>query len=175
MTNHITWQNPTVSTTPTLLKPHHRSSPWSNHISMDGRPSLTKSQANLNITKDGKTCITLMSAWLSITNQIWTQFLSMRLRYSIKACMPMCIPEREREHIGSIWSRVTCLNSLLAVQSLACRALGDSQSLRLLTVVIRNKQHMKINKQYKNQYLITKQTVPKDATRCYKRVSARIT
>jgi hypothetical protein len=27
MTNHITWRNPTVSTIPTLLKPHHRSSP----------------------------------------------------------------------------------------------------------------------------------------------------
>jgi hypothetical protein len=36
MTNHITWRNPTVSTIPTLLKPQHRSSPWSNHISTDG-------------------------------------------------------------------------------------------------------------------------------------------
>jgi hypothetical protein len=36
---------------------------------MDGRPSLTKTQAKLNITKDGKTCTTLMTAWLSITNQ----------------------------------------------------------------------------------------------------------
>jgi hypothetical protein len=44
MTNHITWQNPIVSTIPTLLKPWHRSSPRSNHISMDGRPSLTKTQ-----------------------------------------------------------------------------------------------------------------------------------
>jgi hypothetical protein len=87
----------------------------------------------------------------------------------------MCILEREREHMGLIWSRVTCLDSLLAAQSLARRALGDSQSLRLLTVVIRNKQHKKINKQYIKQYLITKQTVPKDATRCYERVSTRIT
>jgi hypothetical protein len=87
----------------------------------------------------------------------------------------MCILEREREHIGSIWSRVTCLDSLLAAQSLARRALGDSQSLWLLTVVIGHKQHKKINKQYTKQYLITKQTVPKDATRCYERVSARIT
>jgi hypothetical protein len=87
----------------------------------------------------------------------------------------MCILEREREYIGSKWSRVTCLDSLLAAQSLARRALGGSQSLRLLTVVIENKQHKKINKQYIKQYLITKQIVPKDATRCYKRVSARIT
>jgi hypothetical protein len=42
MINHITWWNPTVSTISTLLKPQHRSSPRSNHISMDGRPSLTK-------------------------------------------------------------------------------------------------------------------------------------
>jgi hypothetical protein len=45
MTNHITWRNSTVSTIPTLLKPQHQSSPRSNHISMDGRPSLTKTQA----------------------------------------------------------------------------------------------------------------------------------
>jgi hypothetical protein len=75
MTSHITWQNPTVSTIRSLLKPHHRSSPRSNHISTDGRPSLTKSQAKLNITKDGKTCKTLMTAWLGITNQAWTKIL----------------------------------------------------------------------------------------------------
>jgi hypothetical protein len=87
----------------------------------------------------------------------------------------MCILEREREHMGSIWSRVTCLDSPLSVQSLALQALGDSRSLRLLTVVIGNKQHKKINKQYNKQYLMTNQTVPKDATRCYERVSERIT
>jgi hypothetical protein len=87
----------------------------------------------------------------------------------------MCILEREREHLGSIWSWVTCLDSLLAVQSLARQALADSQSLRLLTVVIGNKQYKKINKQYTKQYLMTNQTVPKDATRCYERVSKRIT
>jgi hypothetical protein len=84
MTNHITWQNPTVSTIPSLLKPQHRSSPRSNHISSDGRPSLTKTQAKLNITKDRKTCSTLMTAWLSITNQLWTQILSMRLSIVLK-------------------------------------------------------------------------------------------
>jgi hypothetical protein len=43
----------------------------------------------------------------------------MRLRYNIKVCRPMCILEKEREHIGSLWSRVTCLDSLLtAAQSL---------------------------------------------------------
>jgi hypothetical protein len=52
-----------------LLKPQHRSSPESIHISTDGGPSLTKTQAKLNITKDGKTCTTLMTGWLSITTQ----------------------------------------------------------------------------------------------------------
>jgi hypothetical protein len=75
MTSHITWRNPTVSTIPTLLKPQHWSSPWSNHILTDGKPSLTKTQAKLNITEDGRTCTTLMTAWLSITNQVWTQIL----------------------------------------------------------------------------------------------------
>jgi hypothetical protein len=37
MTNHFTRRILTVSTIPTLLKPQHRSSPWSNHISTDGR------------------------------------------------------------------------------------------------------------------------------------------
>jgi hypothetical protein len=87
----------------------------------------------------------------------------------------MCILEREKEHIGSIWSRVTRLDFPLAAQSLAHQALGDSQSLRLLMVVIGNKQNKKINKQYTKKYLMTNQIVPKDATHCYERVSARIT
>jgi hypothetical protein len=73
MINHITWRNQTVSTIPTLLKPQHQSSPRSNHILMDGRPPLTKTQEKLNITKDGKTCTTLMTTWLSIPNKVWTQ------------------------------------------------------------------------------------------------------
>jgi hypothetical protein len=87
----------------------------------------------------------------------------------------MCVLGGEREHIGSTWSRVTCLNSPLVAQSLAVQALGDSRSLRLLTVVIENKQHKKINKQYIKQYLMTKQIVPKDSTHCYECVSERIT
>jgi hypothetical protein len=75
MTSHITWWHPTISTIPTLLKPQHRFSPRSNHISTDGRPSLTKTQAKLNLTKDEKTCMTLITAWLSKANQVWTQIL----------------------------------------------------------------------------------------------------
>jgi hypothetical protein len=70
MTNHFTRWIPTISTIPTLLKPRHRSSPRSNHNSTNGRPSLTKTQDKLNIRKDGKTCTTLMIAWLSITNHV---------------------------------------------------------------------------------------------------------
>jgi hypothetical protein len=80
----------------------------------------------------------------------------MRLSYSIKACRLMCIRERLREHIGSIWLRVTCLTLLLVIaQSLAHRAFGDSRTLRRLTVAIENKQHKEINKQYTKQCLRT--------------------
>jgi hypothetical protein len=41
--------------------------------------------------------------------------------------------------------------------------------------VIGKKQYKKINKQYTKQYLMTNQIVPKDAIRCYERVSTRIT
>jgi hypothetical protein len=88
----------------------------------------------------------------------------------------MCTLEKERENIESIWSRVTCLALLLAAsQSLERRALGDSRSLRRLTVLIRNKQHKQINKQYNKKYVITKQIVPKDATHRYEHVSTRVT
>jgi hypothetical protein len=84
----------------------------------------------------------------------------------------MCILERERDHIGSTWSRFTCLTLPLATaQGLEHRAPGDSRSVRHLMVEIRNKQHKQINKQYTKQFLMTKQIVPKDATRCYERVS----
>jgi hypothetical protein len=87
----------------------------------------------------------------------------------------MYILEKEREHIGSIWSRVTFLALLLtAAQSLACQAPEDSQSLQRLMVAIENKQHKQISKQYNKQCIITKQTVPKDATHRYKCMSARI-
>jgi hypothetical protein len=85
----------------------------------------------------------------------------------------MCIQEKEIEHIGSIWSRVTCFDlPLAAAQSLERRAPRDSQSLRRLTVSIENKQHKQINKQYIKKCLITKK---KDAIRRYERVDARIT
>jgi hypothetical protein len=88
----------------------------------------------------------------------------------------MCILDKEREHLGSIWSRVTYLAlPLAAAQGLAHRAPGDSQSLRCLAVAIGIKQHKQINKQDIKQCLITKQIVPKNVTHRYKRVRTRIT
>jgi hypothetical protein len=37
---------------------------------MEDHNTLTKTQEKLNITKDGKTCMTLKTAWLSITNHV---------------------------------------------------------------------------------------------------------
>jgi hypothetical protein len=48
---------------------------------------------------------------------------------------------RERKHIGTKWSRVTCLGHPLAItQSLGSLALEDSQSRRRLTIATKNKQ-----------------------------------
>jgi hypothetical protein len=69
MTSHVTWRNPNrlhhsnlAQTTASIL------TRVNSHL--DGwRPSLIKTQVKPNITKDGKTCTTLMTAWLSITIQ----------------------------------------------------------------------------------------------------------
>jgi hypothetical protein len=83
---------------------------------------------------------------------------------------------RERKHIGTKWSRVTCLaHPLAAAQSLESQVLEDFQSRWRITIAIGNKQLQQINKQYIKQYLNSNQTVPKDSTHCYERVSARIT
>jgi hypothetical protein len=48
---------------------------------------------------------------------------------------------RERKHIGSKWSRVTCLALPLAAdKSLGSQLLEDSQSRWRLTIAIENKQ-----------------------------------
>jgi hypothetical protein len=62
---------------------------------------------------------------------------------------------RERKHIGTKWSRVTCLALPLATaQSLGSQVLNDSQSRWRLTIATENKQ-LQQNK------LIVHQTVPK--------------
>jgi hypothetical protein len=56
---------------------------------------------------------------------------------------------RERKHIGTKWTSVTCLAlPLAAAQSLESQVLEDSQSHWHLTVAIENKQLEQINKQY---------------------------
>jgi hypothetical protein len=61
----------------------------------------------------------------------------MRLRYSINTCRIMCILEKEREHIWSIWSRVTWLTlPLAAAQSLERRALRDSRRIVMFLFVV---------------------------------------
>jgi hypothetical protein len=48
---------------------------------------------------------------------------------------------RERKHIGTKWSRVTCLAiPLAAAQSLGSQVLEDFQSPWRLTIAMRNKQ-----------------------------------
>jgi hypothetical protein len=65
---------------------------------------------------------------------------------------------RGRKHIGTKWSRVTCLAlPLAAAQSLGSQVLEDSQSHCRQMIVIGNKQLKQINKQYIKQYLNSNQ------------------
>jgi hypothetical protein len=52
--------------------------------------------------------------------------------------------------------------------------LGGSQNRQCLTIVTKNKQYKANKKQYIKQYLKSKQTILKDSTRRYERVSTRI-
>jgi hypothetical protein len=69
MTSHITYRNPNCLHHSNLAQTTTSILTRSIHISTDGRPCLTKTQAKPNITKDGKTCTTLMTAWLSINTR----------------------------------------------------------------------------------------------------------
>jgi hypothetical protein len=97
MTNNITWWNPTVSTIPshaqtttsilTTVTSHHDG--WKTK-------TLNNNTSQTQHHKDGKTCTTIMTTWLSITNQVWTHIPKVwDLGNSIKACMPVYILERE--------------------------------------------------------------------------------
>jgi hypothetical protein len=90
--------------------------------------------------------------------------------------MQASVYARERKHIGSMWSSVTCLAlSLAAAQCLGSQVLEDSKSLRRRTIAIQNKRCKQINKQSNKLYLLTKKMVLTYATRRYKHVGARIT
>jgi hypothetical protein len=76
MTNHKQWRSQPFPPFQTLLKPQHWISPRSPHIMTDGKPTLsTLHTSQTQHHKDGKTCMTLITACLSIANQVWSQFL----------------------------------------------------------------------------------------------------
>jgi hypothetical protein len=84
--------------------------------------------------------------------------------------------DRKRKCIGSIWSRVTCLAlPLAAAQSLGSQVFEDSQSNWRLTIATGNKQLQKNKYTVQERCLDSNQIVPKDATRRYECMSARIT
>jgi hypothetical protein len=70
----------------------------------------------------------------------------MWLRYSTKACRPICILERESILKQNGQGSLTCLAlPLVAAQSLGSQVLEDFQSHWRLTIAIGNKQ-LQINK-----------------------------
>jgi hypothetical protein len=90
MTNHITWRIPTISTIPTHAQ--ITTSILTTVISYhDGwkTKTINNNTSRTQHHKDGKTCMTLMIAWLSITNQVWD------LGNNINACKAVYILERE--------------------------------------------------------------------------------
>jgi hypothetical protein len=97
MTSHITWRIPTVSTIPTNAQTTASilATVTSHHDGWKTK-TLNSNTRQTQHHKDGKTCTTLMSVWLCITNQVWTHILKVWcLVNSLKACRPMCILERE--------------------------------------------------------------------------------
>jgi hypothetical protein len=121
MTIHITWQISTISTIPILLKPQYWSSPRSPHISTDGIPTLNTSQTQHH--KDEKTCTTLMTAWLSITNQVWTQILKCEDYVTILIHAGQCVYWRKKAYM------INMVNGHLPCFSLCCCSKPSLRSL----------------------------------------------
>jgi hypothetical protein len=68
MANQKSWRSQPSPPFQTLLKPQHRISPRSTHITTDERPTLsTLNTSQTQHHKNGKTCMTLMTAGLSNT------------------------------------------------------------------------------------------------------------
>jgi hypothetical protein len=69
MTNHKPWRSQPSLPFQTMLKPQHRISPLSPHITTDGRPTLsTLNTSQTQHHKDGKTCTVTQDCRLSSTN-----------------------------------------------------------------------------------------------------------
>jgi hypothetical protein len=120
MTNHITWRNPAVSIIPTHAQ--STASILTTVISHhDGwkTKTLNNNTSQTQHHKDGKTCTTLMTTWLSITNQVWTHIPKVwGLGNSSKACMPVCILERESIHDQYVQGSLILLSHLLLLKVL---------------------------------------------------------
>jgi hypothetical protein len=86
----------TISTIPSIAQIIASILTRSNHTSMDGRSLSHKYTSQTQHHKGWKTCMTLKIAWLSITNQVWTQISKVwGIGNNINACMPVCILEKE--------------------------------------------------------------------------------
>jgi hypothetical protein len=90
-----------------MLKPQPRTSPRSTHITADGRPTLSMlAKANLNIIKMED----LYDSHDYRARQYYPDTNPNRKSISRDACNSVT---RGRKHIGSTWSRNTCLASCL--------------------------------------------------------------
>jgi hypothetical protein len=101
----------TISTIPTFAQTTTSILTQSTHISTDGRPQHShKETSQTQHHKGWKTSMTLMTAWLSNTNQVWTQILKVwGLGNNIKACIPICELEREKAHkINMVKGHLPC-------------------------------------------------------------------
>jgi hypothetical protein len=91
----------------------------------DGRPNtLTKRQTKLNIIRDERLVHQLITAGLSKSTTIKPHPKGIQgIGNQINACKYVT---RGRKHIGSTWSRNTCLDlPLAAAQSLVLQCLKD--------------------------------------------------
>jgi hypothetical protein len=98
MTNHITWRNATVSTIPNLAQT--TASILTTVTSHHDRLKTNTLNTNTSQTqhhKDRKTCMTLMTAWLSIANQVWTQILEYKASVTVLYHVGQCVYKIEKE------------------------------------------------------------------------------
>jgi hypothetical protein len=95
--SHITWQNPAVSTITTHVQTTASIlTTVTSHFDGWKTESQNNNTSQTQHNKDGKTCTKIMTAWLTITNQVKTQIPKVQgLDNNINKCRPVCILERE--------------------------------------------------------------------------------
>jgi hypothetical protein len=138
MTNHITWRNPTISTIPT-----HAQTTASILTAVNSYHDRWKTKNLNNNTsqtqhhKDGKTCMTLMTAWLSITNQVWTHIPKVwGLGNNINACKQVCILEKESTYDQCGQGSLALLPTYCCSKS-SPRSLESSRTMKCLNSDLR--------------------------------------